>query len=355
MVRIVLVVLGLIGVGSASGASGSDAPFFTPALDSLISVAVEKTINQEYDSALADVRSIEARFPESPVGPFFRAAVLHSMMIDYENYDEEPEFKRAVDLTLARSKKWLRRPETAAWGNFFMGAGLAYLAFYYGKQMQIVQAFRTGLSSISALERALAADSTLYDAYLGLGVYKYYRSKYARFLSWLPFVADEREEGIRMVYVATDKGKFSRYAATNTLIWLLLDEKRFDEAYRLAHNAAATYPNSRFFMWTAAATERYLGRWDAALQRYQAILDSFQKEGRLAPYNEVVIRARLAESYHHLGDWLESNTQCHRALAVPLTKAEKRRAQKYLRKLEELSELNQEHLRSTETGEPSEP
>jgi tetratricopeptide (TPR) repeat protein len=325
--------------------------FFSPRLDSLIALVVDETITQRYDSALAHVEQIESIFPENPVGPFFHAAVLHSIMLDYEDYSKEKEFKRAVERTIALSKKLLRRDPRNAWGHFFLGGGLGYMAFYYGKQTRYVQAFQTGLESIAALERALEADSTLYDAYLGIGTYKYYRSRLARFLTWLPFVRDERAEGIRMVRLAVEKGKFARFPAINSLAWILAAEKRFDEANRLAREALAAYPSSRFFMWTVAATERLLGRWENSLEQYQRLLASFEKENRLRPYNELVIRTRMAECYFELGKWVESDEQRKLALAVPLSRKEKRRAKKYLQKLEHLSKALERRLTATGDGD----
>ncbi len=311
--------------------------FISPALDTLASAAIKEVITQDYEAAMLHVREMERRFPDSPAGAFFHAAVLHSIMLDYEDYRREKEFKRAVEHTITKSRKLLRRNPESAWGNFFLGGGLGYLAFYYGKRAQYVQAFRTGMESIAALERALAADSTLYDAYLGIGTYKYYRSKYARFLTWLPFVRDERAEGIRMVRLAAERGTYSRYPAINSLAWILVSEKRLPEANRLAHQALAAYPTSRFFMWTAAATDRLLGRWQAALKLYKSLLLSFTNEGRLGSYNALVLRTRMAECYLRLGKLAEADAQKKLALAIPLSKEEKRRARKYLQKLSKIA------------------
>lgn len=347
----ILVLIYVAGFWRYAESQPENTSFFPPRLDSLVTIAVDEAIVQKYDSAMAHVAEMERLYPKSPVGPFFHSAVLHSIMLDYEDYDRVKEFKQAVDRTIALAGSALRQNPHNAWAHFFLGGGYAYLAFYYGKHGHYVHAFSTGLRAISALQHALDADSTIYDAYLGIGTYKYYRSKYAGFLTRLPFVKDEREEGIRMVRLAAEKGKFSKYPAINNLAWILASEERYEEANRVARRALDAYPESRFFLWTVAATSRLSGDWGDALKQYQHLMASFRQENRLTPYNELVIRTRTAECYAKVGQWSKSEEQRKLATAIHLSKDEKRRAEKHLEKLEELTEAEQARLsRSTSSS-----
>jgi tetratricopeptide (TPR) repeat protein len=266
-------------------------------IDSLLQQSIARTILQRYDEALAPADSVIALAPDEPIGHLFRAAVLQARMLDYETFEDEKLFLKATSNCRKLAQQRLRKRPQEAWAHFFLGSALGYESFFLGKKRRHVEAFRTGWQCLQHLEAALRHDPSFYDAYLGIGTYKYYRSKFSKNLTWLPFVEDEREEGISMIRQAIAKGCYSRYAAINGLAWILMDESRPEEALALVDSALTRFPNSRFFLWAAAEASRRVGQYDRAIAHYQQILRSLQNERRLSPYLEVVGRTKLARVY----------------------------------------------------------
>lgn len=293
--------------------------------DSLIKEGITLSIQQSYSKAISILRDMQEKMPDNPIGYFFHAAVLQTQMMDYEVYDKEAEFLSLVKKTIRLSRVRLKGDQTDPWVYFFLGGGYGYLAFYQGKQNKLIEAFHTSRGSVKALEKALDADSTLYDLYFGLGTYKYYRSNLSRYFSWLPFTGDDRAEGIKMIKTAMEKSRYSRYSAMNGLCWIYTEEKKFKEGLQLVKQALRKFPESRIFLWCAARNAKELGLWNEAASYYEKILSSLKKENVLSPYNEIICRTNLYELYSNLGKHEEAEQQCRKILGINLNKEDEKR------------------------------
>ncbi|MDZ7292306.1 MAG: hypothetical protein ONB44_21105 [candidate division KSB1 bacterium] len=325
---------------AAEGPTGALTKFHPSAIDpsagidSLLQQVIVHTILQEYKEALALTDSVIRLIPNEPAGYFFRAAVLQSRILDYETFEDEKPFFKASTTCRKLAQKKLSQRNDEAWAHFFIGSALGYEAFYLGKKRRYFEAFRTGWQSIQHLEAALRFDPQLYDVYLGIGTYKYYRSKLSKNFKWLPFVKDERETGILMVREALAKGRYSRAAALNGLSWILMDENRNEEALALADSALRLYPGSRFFLWGAGEAAFRVGRYEQASACYRQILQSLQNENRLSPYLELVARTRLAKVCQAADKMDEACRELKRVSEIELSKDDRERGEEYLRAAE---------------------
>lgn len=281
----------------------------TAAIDSLIYKGITLSIQQRYAEAISLFHHIEEEFPDNPVGYFFHAAVLQTQMMDFEEYDKEQEFIELVNKALAKSKARVRRTNDA-WAYFYAGGSYGYLAFYKSKRGKYWESLKHAQKSVQALQKAISIDSTLYDAYLGIGSYKYYKSKYSKYLAWLPIVTDERAIGIDLLNLAIERSKFSRFSAINGLSWILLEEKRYEEGLTLIEDALQEFPESRVFLWAAAKLCQKLNRLRTAATHYENILASFNREGIESPLNRIACHKHLCEIYTKLGQIEKAQAEC---------------------------------------------
>lgn len=260
-------------------------------------------------------------------------------MMDYENYDGEKHFYALLDTCIQMARKQLRQNDRDAWSYFYLGASNGYKAFYEAKKGSYLKAFEHATLSLNALNKAGKIDSTLYDVNLGLGSYKYHRSKLSRHLAWLPFVKDDKQEAIRLLRKAVHLSRYSRYGAMNGLCWILLEEGDYAEAKALVDSALARFPHSRVFLWCAAKLAAKTGEWQQAIDYYQQILHSFASEGVRSPYNEVVCRKNLAVLYARQGRFEFAARECGKAHAVSLDRETRKRLRKVFRTLDETCAL----------------
>lgn len=288
--------------------------------DSLIRTGIELCVEQNYDDAIAIFTELERSQPQSPAGYFFHAAALQSQMMDYEIYDRETEFLALVKTTIELSNSRIRKNGNDAWAYFFLGGGYGYLAFYQAKQKKFYEAFEKARFSIKALEKAVQIDSTLYDAHLGLGTYKYYRSKLSRHFTWLPFVKDERPEGIAMVRAAIHKSRYSRFSAISGFGWISIDEGRYDEGWQMLKPVLEEFPMCRAFQWCAAKLAKKQERWNDSIAFYEQILASLKMDGALSPYNELVLRKNLQQLYIQINDLQRAKEECEQIQKIAFGK-----------------------------------
>ncbi len=295
MTRFPLLFCSIILVGAPLAAQPQEAE-----IDSLIRRGIQLSLMQDYDSAEFIFTKMIERRPADPAGYFYRAAVVQTRMMDYEDYEEEPRFLNLIETTITLAKRKIRSGTPDAWNYFYIGGGYGYLSFYFSKQQKYWQALRHVKKSVQALDKAVALDSTLYDAYLGIGWYKYYRSKISRHFDWLPFVEDELTSGIELMRQAMLKSHYSKVSAMNGLCWVLHDEGELEAAMALAKTGLNEFRDSRLFLWCAARISSKMQHWQEAALYYEKILRSFDQEKVSSPYNELTCRKNLTELYMKL-------------------------------------------------------
>lgn len=304
-------------------------------IDSLILRGIRLSIEQSYSEANDIFIDLQQRFPDHPVGYFFQAAVEQTRMMDYERYDREQLFLSLVNKTIELAKQKIATNDKNAWNYFYLGSSYGYLSFYRSKQQKYLEAYQAGRRSVDALSMAIAKDSTLYDAYLGLGTFKYYTSKLKRYFSWLPVVTDSRREGIEMIERAMNEARFSRYSAINLYCWIQVEEQEYLRGLQIVESVLQKFPDSRVFLWCAAKLNKKLKRWQEASNYYERILASFRSEGVDSPVNEVLCRKNLTQLYLKLENPDRARANCQAVDAMDLDGETKKRCSKTLKEMRE--------------------
>ncbi len=264
------------------------------------------TINTDFDSA---ERILNRKIAESDSGIvpcFYLASTLNSKMTHFENFEHGQHFQELLDFIIKKTTNALQ--DTTLSDSlrsrllFYRGSAFGYLAFYQGQNKQWFKALENGLKAVKNLQAALQLDSTLYEAYLGLGAYKYWRSTKLRFISWLPFVDDLREEGIQDIKKALKSSSNSRYMAMHQLVYVLCDYKKFDEALKYATEGIQRFPKSQFMWWAYAHVFYKSHQNRKAIKAYQHLLELINQDPKSTPSHWLACQMRLAELYDRLGE-----------------------------------------------------
>jgi len=330
---------------------------FSDNIDSLITLGIDQTMRTHFDSALITFREVKHRNPRYPAGYFYEAAALQSRMMDLETGKWEEEFYRLVDEGISRADSLLESNETDAWVHFYRGSLLSYKGLYQAKSGKLVGGIVSARKGLGSLTRALELDSTLTEALLGLGSYKYWSGRFYRYLKWLPWISDEREEGIALVRQAARSSRFSRWVALNSLAWIEWDRGNLPQALRLFTRGLKRYPESRYFLWGLADTYFKAKRYTAAASFYQRILASVRSEAFNNHYNEVVCLVKLSYCALKNGENETAFKRADAALGLPLEKPERKRLQSLLKEAEDLRHQALEKLGRIKVigrgGEPS--
>ncbi len=247
-------------------------------------------LRQEYASAESTFADLRRRFPCHPAGYLYEAAVLQAQALDFGTFVPRPAF----DSLLERGRDACTALPDPEWTQYFLATADGYDAVARAERGDWLGGIRKGLASASVFEDLVAADSGFIDAYAGVGTYLYWRSRKTAFLRWLPFVADDRAEGIALLERCAREGTYNRFAAVSSLVSLFLDREAYPDAETWSRIGLQTYPDNRVFLWGLATALDREHRSAEAVGAYRTLLASILSSHSPNPYNEIVCRLNLA-------------------------------------------------------------
>jgi tetratricopeptide (TPR) repeat protein len=165
----------------------------------------------------------------------------------------DAQLERDGAAAIAASEQWTMREPARGEAWFYLAGSYAPLVQARVFRGQRLSAARDGKKVKTSLERALALDPTLTDAYFGIGLYHYYAGvapaalKMLRWLLLLP--GGDREQGLREMLQARDQGALLRGEADYQLHWIYLwYEHQPERALELLRSLDARYPSNPVFM-----------------------------------------------------------------------------------------------------------
>ncbi|MEX1138748.1 MAG: tetratricopeptide repeat protein [Bacteroidota bacterium] len=288
------------------------------AIDSLLRHGIDLTLQHDYDGARDVFRSLSRRHPKDPAGYVFEAGVIQTMAMDYEEFIPGTEFDSLIGLAKTIAEEAINEDAKSGWPHLLLGTAIGNDAFTRAQRGDWFAAATLGMSSASSFESALDIDSSLVDAFAGIGTYYYWKTRKIQFLTWLPFVADRREEGIALLRRCAEEGVYNRFAAISSLVGIYNDAEAYDSSAAVAHRALAKYPGNRIFLWGLATALERGQRLSEALEAYERLLTAIRSDSRSSRYNELVCRLKLLT----LNMTVKGRGSADKALAeiLPLTK-----------------------------------
>jgi len=258
-------------------------------------------LNEQFDSALALTDLLQTEQPEDPSGYLFEAAALLGAMTGAEANLYENEFKAAIDTAIHLAEHHLTEDSgtDAAWLHLWLGNALAYRALWESRFGSFISAAKLGFSAAEAFEAGLAEDSSVYDLYLGLGSFHYWKSAKAGLLRWMGLISDEKERGIAELNLAADSSLLFRDAARQAMIWVWLDQGHHDSAMAEARRSHEKYPEGNLFLWPLAEAQFQQRQYSAAIETYRKLRERILRDpGNY--YNLVSVDYQLALCYQEL-------------------------------------------------------
>jgi len=263
--------------------------------------------------------------PDHPVGYFFYAAAIEWLMIDYRNFERQKEYIKGIEKAIHISEKRVKTHPKSAWSYFYRGASYGFRGIYYMDFGNIVKGFLDGMKGYKDMRRAIAIDSQLYDAYYAFGMFHYWRSHYARSMTWLPFVANEKDEGISQIQTAVKKGIYVGIEAASSLIRIYHNEgvyensrknhtaagQNFSNAIYTAQRILADYPNYLYCYWYLAECYSELTLYDNAADTLQWVLRYFEARPQAGPIGLLEVKYKIGLIYFKKKDYQSSYHYLH--------------------------------------------
>jgi len=324
----------------------SGQPLAPEAIHGLIIAGTEHAGRQEYSRSRKAFAEAIRIAPQHPAG-YLNMAILHQVMsLDFETPVPQPDYDKLLETTERLALRMLEKDAEDVQGLYYLGMMHSYTAYHKFRDGENwISGLRHGLLAAGRLERALRKSPRSYDAMTALGTYKYWKSKRMSFLTCTALVDDERNAGIRMLTTAERHATYTSAQATNSLIWIFIEEKRYAEAIKTARAVLQTFPRNRLFLWGLASAAEKLEDWRAALDAYERILSSLDSEASEPRYIELQARAKIARMRQQLGDLKGARSEAERVLAnrsVDLSVFTSDGASRIRRRIDDMLELKKE-------------
>jgi len=238
------------------------------------------------------------RAPEEACQLLDALSIWWQMQLDAESLTLDARFAARVDATIADLEAWTQEEPEKAEAWFYLGGAYGARAQWQALRGERVTAAREGKRIKQALERALALDDTLHDAWFGIGLYHYYADvapTAAKMLRWLlALPGGDKEEGLREMLRAQQSGELLKDEADYQLHLIYLwYENQPDRALTLLKGLAQAHPRNPLFAAQAADVEDvYLSDYGASLASWRALYDAARAR-RVAEPEATEVRARL--------------------------------------------------------------
>ncbi len=232
-------------------------------------------LNGQWDEARYFYEKLCRDYPQLPDGYLHLAVLLQTEMTDREEIFQVEKFRELLDKaeSLADSSlKKCSRPDSAYY-LLYKGHTHACRAVWETRFGSTFSAITYGFKAKGAYQKGLECDSTLYDLYLGIGSYHYWKTAKSGVLKTFGIFKDDRERGISELILARDSSQFSRQGANSTLMYIFLNEKKFDSALALAQTMHREYPSGNHFLWPIAEALTGLERYADAAVIYDTLLE----------------------------------------------------------------------------------
>jgi tetratricopeptide (TPR) repeat protein len=239
--------------------------------------------------------------PAPPTGCLVLRAVsaYWQLLSDPDDTSHDAAVLAKADAAIASAEAWAAREPKRAEAWFYVGGAYGTRVLMRGMvRDEMFAAARDGKRIYDALRQAVALDSSLQDAYFGLGLYHYYAAvaptvaRVLRVLLLLP--AGDRAGGLREMQQTQSRGLLLRGEADYQLQLIYhWYEGQPATALRLVEGLRTRYPHNPLFALRAAVLQNdAFHNTQASLDIYRSLLEA-ARAGRVAYPGLSEINARL--------------------------------------------------------------
>jgi tetratricopeptide (TPR) repeat protein len=264
-----------------------------------LSKAYELILDARNDEAAQQLRTACGPAPATGCLVLDAVAAYWQLLSDPDNTSRDAVVLAKANAAIASADAWVTREPKRAEAWFYLGGAYGTRVLMRGMlRDEMLSAARDGRRIHDALERAVALDSSLQDAYFGLGLYHYYAAiapaaaRVLRVLFLLP--AGDREGGLREMQQTQNRGLLLRGEADYQLHLIYLwYERQPMTSLKLVEGLQARYPHNPLFALRAAILQNdAFHNTQASLQIYQSLLEA-ARAGRVAYPGITEVNARL--------------------------------------------------------------
>ena len=257
-----IIVSSLIILGSVIAVLGQQAQ-----LDTLRAEGHEALYNLDYEGAQRRFQKMVELAPGDPAGAQCLATSLWLQQLNesyrlkgtlYTGDEKEKTDRRQTD----EFRKWIRQAKMLSEARlkkephnvealYYLGAAEGLEAAYNAQvERKYVAALRAGTNAVDHHREVIKLSPDYHDAELTIGLHNYVVGSLSlplKMIAGTMGVRGSKKRGLETLERVTAEGKWARDLARILLIELYKREKRYDDAFKTAHQLSEKYPRNYLF------------------------------------------------------------------------------------------------------------
>lgn len=243
-------------------------------INNLVKEGQKHSYNFELEKASKIFDTIIKHYPEDPRGYYYKSTIY---LWSYLGNSEKKNFDGFVNYsstTIDKAKDALKKDEDNETFTYILGSIYGYRAIAFGKADKFLDMIWASQKSNSYLNDAIKINPNNYDAYMGIGLFKFALSQVPSSFKWalnlIGFDADQ-VKGLRYLTLTAEKGEFSRIEAEYYLAHIYSEFfMDFEKSSSILKSLIKKYPSNVLFLYSLAVVDikqRDLGNAEKVLQK----------------------------------------------------------------------------------------
>lgn len=175
------------------------------------------------------------------------------------NQEDYSEFINYTEQAIEKAEEQLKAGTNEAFNNYILGTVYCYRTIAFGKAESFVNAIWASKKAQSYLEDAIKLDSTLYDAYFGLGLFNVAMAQVPSAFRWvlsLAGLSGNENKGVGYIRIASQKGNWNKVEAQFFLSQIMSENfADYNSASSLIKPLITKYPSNLLFQYSSATIE----------------------------------------------------------------------------------------------------
>ena len=280
----------------------------------IIRTGINFLCNGKFDEALDIFDDLKYNNNDSLASNLFKAISYSFIMDKYRSTKFDSAFFQSSNNAIKIGEELLSSDKKNPKIHLYLGGAYGIRGVRKTMLGDLWGGISDGLKAHKLLHKTVELNPDMYDAYYGLGMYHYWKSKRAymviRIFGWLFRIKDEKEKGIQELFLAMEKGYYAKFPTIQALLRIYIEEKKYDEVISLGMEYKKEFPNDVFYRWFVGMAYINKQRWKEGFEIYDEIeknLESINFNGREA---DVECWYYKAICLYHLGRKEEALMLC---------------------------------------------
>lgn len=228
-------------------------------IEQIIKEGIKQTYNFQFQQAEKTFSELIKKYPNDPRSYHYKSTIFLWNYLGNSDKKDFDKFIQYSDQAISLAEKVLKSSAKNENAKFIIGSSNGYRAIAFGKAEKYLDMIWASKKSSDQLSDVIELNNQNYDAYLGLGLFKFALSKVPSAFKWalstIGFNGDQ-DEGLRYINIAAEKGSFAKVEACFYLAQIYSEFfNDYDKSSIILDQLISDFPGNMLFIYTSAVND----------------------------------------------------------------------------------------------------